>query len=280
MRRAWIALLVPLVGCAPPPTADPEFDDAASFLFREFETEEPARLAFVMRALDEEVRATLDLGAEPSIDRSTTPGPLTVADLTGIDTRPDGDPEMALSIAVARQSMYAPAEHVAIQLLTDHTDVEPNSPTLYDRTFLDGTEGCFPDRSCSTLRTMNDLIRENLVLQIPHQLDKSFRWIDLALPDPSTVPEGEPVVNPREPEWGLLARSWVPAEAVGESGQNTLHFQYSFEVWIPNDDGALRTMSLWFSISGTGLTDELQIGTARTGINDIFELADDWLGQQ
>ena len=279
MRAAGALLIAFVAGCAPPPAADPQFDDAAAFLFREFEAEEPARLAFAMRALEQEVVSSLDLTAESALDRATTPGALTLDDLVDIDERPEGDPANTLSIAVARQSLFAPEEHVQIQLLADHTSVEPNSPNKYDRTFLDGTEDCWPDHGCDFLRTRNDLIRENLVLEIPHEMVKNLRWVDVALPDPSSVPEGEPVVNPGEPSWGILARSWVPAAATGESGQNTLHMQYSFEVWIPRDGGALRMMSLWFSITGTGLTDELQIGTARAGIEDIFELADEFIAQ-
>ena len=279
MRAPFLLLLSVTTGCAAPPAADPEFDDAAAFLFREFEADEPARLAFVMRAFEAEIVASLDLSAESAIDRATTPSPLTPDDLVGLD-RPDADPTLALTIAVARQSAFMPTAHQQIQLLEDHTAVEPNSPNVYDRTFLEGTERCWADQGCATLRTMNDLVRENLVLEIPHQMGKTLRWIDVDLPEPSSVPEGEPVVNPGTPRWGILGRSWVPEEATGLSGQNTLHQQYSMEVWIPRGEGALRTMSLWFELSGSGLTDELQIGTARAGIDDIFELADAFLSAE
>jgi hypothetical protein len=277
--RPPMALLVALLpACAAPPTADPDFDDAAAFLFREFETQEPARLAFVMRAFGEQIDASLDLSSEVTLDRTTTPGPLTEADLWDVD-HPDADPSLTLTIAVARLSNFPPVDHRAIQLLADHTPVEPNSPNLYDRTFLDGTEACWGDQSCATLRTSNSLVRENLVLEIPYGMGKTFRWIDLGLPDPSTVPEGDPVVNPGEPEWGLLGRSWVPEEAIGVSGQNTLHQQYSVEVWLPRDGGSLRTISFYFELSGGGLTDELQLNVARAGIDDIFKFADDFLAE-
>ncbi len=278
MRNPTVLLLAVLPACAAPPTADPDFDDAAAFLFRDFETEEPARLAFVMRAFGEQIDSSLDLSSETTADRTTTPSPLTGADLADVD-HPEGDPSLTLTIAVARQSLFPPEEHRFIQLLADHTAVEPNSPNVYDRTFLDGSEACWADQGCAVLRTMNSLVRENLVLEIPYGMGKAFRWIDLGLPDPSTVPEGEPVVNPGEPEWALLGRSWVPEEATGVSGQNTLHQQYSVEVWLPWDGGSLRTISLYFEIRGSGLTEELQLGTARTGIDDIFELADEFLAE-
>lgn len=82
MRGHLPLLLGLLPACAPAPAANPEFDDAAAFLFRELETEEPARLAFALRAFEEQIASTLDLSSEAALDRTTTPPPLAEPDLS------------------------------------------------------------------------------------------------------------------------------------------------------------------------------------------------------
>jgi hypothetical protein len=275
--RSLLPLLL-LLGCAPPPTANPDFSDSARFLFRAFEGDE-ADLAFALRALQTELDGQIDLDAPASIDRSLAPGPLTEDDVAGMH-RPVGDPSGGLTMTVARRSDFAPPEHVDIQLLVDHTPVEPNSPSRYLRTFLDGTEDCWPDRSCSTLRTSNEVIKENLLLEIPYSMDKDLRWVDLGLPDPSSVPAGQPVVNEGEPRWALLGRAWVLDVSVCNAGANTLHHQYSVEAWLPDGDTALRTMSLWWWVEGDGLDEDTQILTARNGIDAIFRRGDEWLADR
>lgn len=272
-----LALLLVLPACAPPPQADPDFSDAARFLFREFEDPEPANLAFALRAVEASWKDQADLDSDDNQDRALTPNFLTLDDIADLDT-PGHDPELGLAIAVARWSTHAPPQHTAIQLLADHTPVEPNSPTTYDRTFLEGTEDCWADRGCTTLRTTNQILKENVVLAIPYEMRKDIRWIDLGLPDPSTVAEGEAVVNPDAPQWGLLGRSWVVEEAPNDTGPEVLVGQYSLETWIPQaEGGALRSMSFWFDLEGGALTDDIQINTARNGIDDIFAVGDEWL---
>ena len=92
------------------------------------------------------------------------------------------------------RAKFTPDDHTRIQLLTDHTPVEPNSPDNYQREFLDGTDGCWANRGCETLRTLNDVTKTNAVFTIPYVMNKDFRWIDLNLPTPSEVPAGEVAV--------------------------------------------------------------------------------------
>jgi len=277
MVRA-LALCLLVAGCTPPPQADPEFSDATRFLFRSIEAEEPAELAFALRALRDGVTSELDLDSTDSADRALVPERLEAADAADITTPAGTDIEVGLAITVAARSAYLPDDHTEIQLLADQTPVEPNSPNQYDRVFLDGAD-CWATRACDWLRTDNEILRENLILELPYGLRKDLRWVDVALPDPSTVPEGQPVVNEGAPSWALVARSWTEEVAVGVEGENTLFGQYSVDVWIPFDGGTLRTLSLWWHLEGPALADETQELTARNGIASIFRRGDEYLDE-
>ena len=62
-----------LYACAPSPPANPSFNDAIQFAFRDFETEEPARLAFALRQLEREVYLSVDASAEGNLKGAGVP---------------------------------------------------------------------------------------------------------------------------------------------------------------------------------------------------------------
>ncbi len=275
-RLGWCAVAALLVtsACAPEAPANPEFDDSALYLFREFETDEPARLAFALRQLEGQIRGSVDLASDDSRDRAMTPSPLTVEDLADV-TEPASPPEEAVAIAVARLSPWTADDHARIPLLSDQVPVEPNSPDYYARSFLDGTEACWRDRDCMILRTDNDLERRNIALHIPYRQFKDFRWVDLALPDPADVPPGETATSD-VPSWGILARSWIEDEFEGVSGNTTLLHSYSVEVWLPDEEGGLlRLIAFWTQVDP--FEESVTVNTARSGIEDIFVTHDGWL---
>ncbi len=276
MLRALLVLVLAVTACTPPPQADPEFSDATRFLFRNHAASEPAELAFALRALRDGVTSDLDLDSNDSADRALLPERLTAADAEDITIPEGADITVGLVMTVAGRSAYVPDDHTAIQLLADQTPVEPNSPNEYARVFLEGLD-CWAARGCATLRTDNEILRENLVLELPYGMRKDLRWIDMGLPDPSTVPEGQPVINEGEPSWAIVARSWTEESAVGVEGENTLIGQYSVDVWIPWEGGTLRAMSLWWHLEGPALADETQELTARNGIAAIFRRGDEYL---
>ena len=133
----------------------------------------------------------MDVEAKNPNDRALTPNALTSGNIADMPN-PGLDPSTALPVAVAGISPFTPDDHKHIQMLTDHTPVEPYSPEHYVRTFLEGEE-CWLDRQCAIMRTEQDLIKENLLMTIPYAFPKDFRWIDL------NVNEAE-----SEPRWGLL----------------------------------------------------------------------------
>jgi hypothetical protein len=281
-----------LCACEPPPAADPEFSDAAVFAFVEFESEQPADLAFALRKFEETIYTSMDLEAAPSRDRAVVPEALTTPDLADID-HPDRDPEAALAIGVAKLSAFEPDPHTGYILLDDQVPVEPGSPDHYDRTFFQGRD-CWADRGCEYLFTDNALTKQNALLTITYDLRKDYRWIDMGLPDPSSVPAGETPVNPGDPRWALAARSWLDEEAYGDAGANAILQSYTIEVWIPRDGagyvgagvdstggGLLRAMVLWSEAELSVTDDEdLILNTTRGGIDDIFDGQEAWLQAQ
>jgi len=297
-----LLILALLGGCRASPPANPSFNDAIQFAFREFETEEPARLAFALRQLERELYLAVDINANSNLDRSLSPARLTEDDLDGLQ-HPDRDPALAVPIAVAKLSNHAVDEHRQLPLLADQRPIEPGSPTFYERNFLDGTETCWHDRNCDFLRTLNDLTKENVLLTITYTLPKDYRWVNLALPDPAVEPD--PEATDENPRWAYIARSWATERAIEDDDGASIEQSYSFEIWLPRDGngfvrdgseqnaddgewtadssggGTLRMLSVWAeSDIGAEVSDELVAYATRGGIDDIFDAQETWLSEQ
>ena len=290
---------------------NPDFADSARYTFAQFENPEPADLAFAVRRLERELYLTADLEATQTADRALMVAELRSEDLAGFEETPDvypegfsdeGQailPESANPLAVAALSSFEAGSHALYPVLEDQRLVEPGSPNHYDRSFEDGTELCWPDRSCSALRTDNNLTKQNALLQMTYDLFKDYRWVDLNLPDPSSVPEDEPIVNEGEERWAFVARSWNPHSAVGDAGANAIFQSYSIEIWVPRDGqgfvrdgseenvgggewttdsrggGTLRMMAVWAETS-FGMNALVEQVT-RDGIDEIFDAQEEWL---
>lgn len=307
---AALAALALMTGCPPTPQANPVFSDATLFTFVEFDDPEPANLAFAARQLEREIYLSVDVDATSPDDRALAPAPLGNEDVADIDEVPDVYPEgfasagdpiyagRALGVAVVGLSGHLPPPHAGYILLPDQVPVEPSSPDHYDRTFDEGAD-CFADRSCEFLRTTNDVTKDNPLMTATYILRKDYRWVDLNLPDPAEVPEGEPIVNEGTERWALIARAWDPDVAIGDQGNTAIYQSYTIEVWLPRDgDGYIRDAAdvnadggTWTSDSTGGgsvrmmtLWSETSFGTSsaveevtKDGIDDIFVAQNDWL---
>jgi hypothetical protein len=275
-------LLIALSACRPSPPANPEFNDAATFALREFEADDPVNLAFAVRTVESSVLADIDLDAGV-LDRSRTPDALTADDTASFPVTPDLDPSACLGVSVAHLSAFGVDDHVRVQLLDDQTPIEPASEDKYDRVINEGAD-CFADRSCDVLRTENAVLKINSFMELDYTLWKDVRWVDLNLPDPADVPEGQVAENTGEERWALVGRSWISEPAVSETddGSATIQQSYSLEVWVPNDDGTLRMMALWSETQFNGSVDpgdDAVVGITRSGIQGIFDAGDDWIDE-
>jgi len=260
-----------LIGCEAP-QANPEFNDAAVLALLEFDAADPVNLAYAVREIEKDI-GTYDLSGA-LLDRSFEPDRLTDDDVATFDDVPDRDPALALPVAVTYASSSAVDDHVRVQLLADQTPIEPASPDTYDRVVLEGDD-CWADRSCEFLITENPLVKENSLMTVSYTLWKDLRWVDLGLPDPAEVAEGEVAVNEGDPRWAIVGRSWISEEALADEGTSILQ-SYSLEVWVPGSGETLRMMSLW-SESDSSFGEDIVAGATRSGIDGIFEAADEWV---
>ena len=294
-------LLAVLVGCPLPPRGNPEFDDATAFAFLQFDVESEADMAFAMRQLEEQLYLSVDLDAASSGDRALSPAALTDSDLESLE-HPDRPAENLRAVTVIRAGTNIPTRHIEYITLADQLPVEPSSQQFYNRVLASGGD-CWPDRSCRFLRTVNDLTKDNDAIgSIRYTLNKDYRWVDLNLPDPDTVDEGEEPVNLGEERLAIAARSWTKESAANEAQDAFIHQGYSIEVWLPRDGGGylrdsddenrdggtwthdssaggiLRMMTLWGENQTTlNASAELEIALIRVGIDGIFETQQEWL---
>jgi len=252
--------------------ANPEFDDAAVLALLEFTAEDPVNLAYAVRQIEADVR-TYPLDGQLA-DRAFEPIELSDDDVATFENVPERDPALCLPVAVGHLSPHAVDDHVRVQLLEDQTPIEPASPDHYERIVLEGAD-CWADRECEFLVTENPLTKQNAVMTLTYTLWKDLRWVDLNLPDPADVGEGEAAVNEGEERWGLVGRSWIAEETVADEGTSILQ-SYSLEVWVPDAEGTVRMMALW-SETDSSFGEDVIAGTTRSGIDGIFSSADDWI---
>lgn len=256
-------LVLALLACANPDEAAVEFSDAARYGLEHFDDEDATALAPPLLALEEEIYATLDMTSEVSADRALAIEVLTGSEITGIE-HPDRDPAAAVPpVALARNSTYPMADHVEVAMRDDLSPMEPNSPQLYARTLTDGAD-CWAERDCLFLRTVNDVLKENAFMEVQYRLDKDYRWVDL-----------------EDGRWAIAARSWMPESATGEDGGTTLWQSYTFEIFVPREDGGtLRMMALWAETElSIDVGEDLIETTQLVGIDDIFKTHDAWLDE-
>jgi len=252
--------------CASLPEAPTELSELSSWLFQNFEAEDPAVLAVGMGNLQAFFEdRQLD---DPLEDQAWELTELTDEHVADVE-HPDRTPEAALPVGLVALSNFSPSEHAQVILLVDQTPVEPASPDLYERGFLEPTDpSCFPDRTCATLRTDNHIRKENFVMSIEYSKHKDYRWSEL-------LPEQ------RETEHGIIGRSWFEDEAMGEQEATAIHQSYSIDVILPyGGDGSLRYVALWTEASMYGAGDDIIQATMRDGLLDMLAATETWLGEQ
>lgn len=262
---AIVLVLMSSLACKAPPEAPTELNELSRYLYREWPTEDPEVLAVGVRNL-ETFLADFDVSAEASVqDRSWELTPLIEEDVEGITRPEDRALEDLLAVSVAMQSQWSIEDHARVQTEADQRPFEPTAKDHYDRFFLEpDDEACFIDGSCELMRTRNEATRSNILFTVTFELLKDFRWIEL-----------------EEGRRAFLSRSWFEQPWSGEKENTTLWQSFSTDLWIEQEDGtALRYQALWSeSEVGAGENDALVLGTVKIGANDIFQRAEEKIGE-
>ena len=257
-----------VAGCKAPPDAPTELNELTVYLFRNWEAEETGALEVGMFNL-QAFFASLELDVDYK-DRSYQIENLSTDDLVGV-TPPDGaNPGDCYGVGLVAGSAFTPEQNSQAIVLDDQTPVEPFAPDQYDRIFLEPIDpSCFPTRDCLVLRTNNDIVKKNLLMEIPYEMIKDYRWVELS--EDGLAGTGV---------WGILARTWLEERGVGEDGNNTIEQSYSIDVFLPGAHGnwqAYRYLGLWNETTGSVDDPENVMALSLWGMDSMFEETEDWL---
>ncbi len=243
-----LPLLLGLLACKHPVEAPTEMDELSRFLLREFEAGDPEGLTVGL----DNLRPLLAEAPE----EGWSLGPLSLADLGDLVPPAGRDPAAARGLAVVYQSPHPIADHVALMLLEDLTPCSPTAVT-YARSFTEG-QACFADGGCEFLRTVNEIYRETLLMQMGFTLYEDYRWVDAA----------------------VLSRDWIAESAHGDSGSNHLWQDWEVEVWLPSEDGGtIRLWAMWTEAEYAGVSEELAEVSGRAGLISAMEAQDEAIEQ-
>ncbi len=299
-RGSWARLLAVAsvialsLACRPVDDASRSFDEALHEAYVGFDAEDQ-ELAPILRNLESRMYKDFLVDDGDVVLRSAAPSVLTEEEASVVSPRPPGtDLSKAKGVSVAYPSPFTIAEHSQIPVLIDQRPVERQSPTQYDRDFLEGLP-CWRSRDCAWLRTFQTLTKEYGVFFLPeitYPMYKDYRWVDLAVDQ-----RGE------DPRWAYIARTWNPESAASEDGGNQIVQSYTVEVWFPRDGrgfvwekpdperpetqgdstvgGTLRMMTVWSQATTAIMNDpDEQAPFIRNGTNEVFVYHDNWLEEQ
>jgi len=256
----WSIALVLASGCEPPPEAPTELSELSGYLFEHWEDEEDTARAQGLQNLYDFFR-DVDLSQDYA-DLSYALDPLT-EDLIDVP-HPGRDTSGQLPVGLVTGSAYRPATHAEVIILTDQSPVEPNSPDTYARTFTEPTDpSCFPGQGCDLVRSDNEIVKDNLIMTIPYDMAKDFRWVQIRIDE--------------QDDWAILGRSWCEEVAVGEQGNTSIDQSFSIDVFLPHDGGGMRYMALWSESTVPGVEDDVIQGTIKLGMHQIFDATEEYL---
>ena len=77
----------------------------------------------------------------------------------------------------------------------------------------------------------------------------------------------------------MISRGWLPEFAYSDGGEATFHQSYMLDVRVAHPEEAgqtLRFYGIWSSLDMIGVTDDLYSILIMNGIQDSFELTDDF----
>ena len=258
--RSALCLPLLLCACKPPLEAPSELSPLARYIFREHANPDPEVVQLGVSNLDA-LLDTVDLSADDVADRSFQLDPLQVGDMGELE-RPDRALDATLSLAVTWYSPWPIEDHVPYMVLTDLTEISTTAST-YDRDFLEGSADCFSEGSCDSVHTHNDIVRDSAFLKMAYWNFKDFRRVDT---------NGELAA--------VVARTWQPEAAHGDSDRNHVWQNFESEAWIRDADGTRRFYGVWTEAEYAGVSEDIGYSLTRSAAQDALDKLDDWIEAQ
>jgi len=252
---ASVVTFVALGGCKKPPEAPKKLNELSTFLYQEWDNEDPAVMEVGLENLYQFLKKEdLESGI---LDRSWELTPITKGDVSDIPYPKGADPKNTLGVAVGYLSPWKIKDHATLQTEADQLLAEPTAK-VYDRTFPEHDDpDCFIDQSCSPFPTVNDIERQNLLMSVGMVLYKDFRWVET---DRGTA---------------FISRSWLDRSWDGENGKSQVVQSYSVDAWLPVGKVIWRYQTLWSESDIPGASDTATIATLKSSINTAMESADE-----
>ncbi len=253
-----LILLILLPGCVRP-EAPTDLGDLAVFFFDQAEGDD-ALLAEGFTNFGD-LLADLDLTG-PRGDR-TFETPRYEPTVTPV---PDGVRwENQNPVGGAGLSAFSILDNVTTVRLVDQRPVQSESSVRYDREFVTDVE-CFVARECDTLEVRNAITKESAISSLPYDLPMVYRWIELA-----------------DGRLAYFIRGWMHERSPGAEDGHWFDQNYHSELWIEhpeNPSETIRWINVWSSVTIPGVTDDFAASQVELAIDDAFQRADEWLGEQ
>ncbi len=249
-------LLLPLLGCAPPPDAPAELSDLGAYLYREFD--QPDVLAGGVLALDQQLSA-LDLDSALN-DRAFTMPPLQQADRGDI-LSPDLPAEHQLPVAIAGLSRHDLDEHMQLVGLANQVCIESDTTTWYGRSIRSGTAECLADGTCTRVDTDNEVRKESFVANVWYDFRKDHQLVQLD--------------DGRE---AMVARGWIERPFPADNDSYSWDQFFQLDVLVPSPDGGTtRFQAVWSAVQLGPVGPDIYVNTVKNAMDDHRVNADDFI---
>jgi hypothetical protein len=246
------------LACEPPPEAPTDLSDLTLYLYENFDTDLEAL------ALGAPVMQDFLLAVDPDwdvADRAVTLPTLTFDRLGGAPETVGADPELQVPVAVMWTSRQPLQSHFLQNVDPNQICYDSSSSVYHHRTFITDPD-CFADGSCDVLETVAEIRREEVIASFWYDYYTDVRRVQV---DDQDV---------------LISRGWMLEPAVSDGGDATFGQSYMLDVRMvhPEDPGkTLRFYGIWSSFDMVGVSDDLFSILIRNGIQDSFELLDDFV---
>lgn len=261
-------LVLGVAACGPPPVEAPEeLGELGRFLFEHFDDEDPRAMEAGLANLDDFL-ATEDYTVPPS-DRALTM-PHLLADRLGGLTVPEGvSTEDQVSVAIAGVSAFALDDQVTIMVDPNQTCLESNITQWAGRTFLTDVD-CFTAGTCDVLETITAVRRSlSVFLDVWYDQLKTYRRFSVRRDDGADIAV-------------IVGRAWIEEVFEGEGGGTSMDQLFHLDAYVEgvDDQVTMRWFSMWSSVSGLPVGDDIYRGLVVSGLEEALEFGDAYLGNQ